>query len=155
MFAASPHGSPWSNRHEASRTAKFCRVRRRVGQDDDWRLEPFGGVDRHDAHGVDGCRRVSLDLGIPAIEPGEEAVERTDLAALELERGAEQLVDRIARRLPQSLQQAAGRNFSWVRDVTLSNSTWGNRHLHVFDPRAGVHAMGGGIGQGPRAIPVA
>jgi acetolactate synthase-1/2/3 large subunit len=50
--------------------------------------------------------------------------------------------------LVQSLQAAAGRNFNWVRDVTLSNSTWGNRQLHIFDPRAGVHALGGGIGQG-------
>jgi len=50
--------------------------------------------------------------------------------------------------LVRQLQQAAGRNFNWVRDVTVSNSTWGNRQLHIFDPRAGVHAMGGGIGQG-------
>ncbi|WP_459617313.1 thiamine pyrophosphate-dependent enzyme, partial [Enterobacter hormaechei] len=27
-------------------------------------------------------------------------------------------------------------------------STWGNRHLNIFSPRAGVHALGGGIGQG-------
>jgi acetolactate synthase-1/2/3 large subunit len=46
------------------------------------------------------------------------------------------------------LQQTAGRNFNWVRDVTVSNSTWGNRQLKIFDPRAGVHALGGGIGQG-------
>jgi acetolactate synthase-1/2/3 large subunit len=50
--------------------------------------------------------------------------------------------------LVSQLQQAAGRNFNWVRDVTVSNSTWGNRQLKVFDPRAGVHALGGGIGQG-------
>jgi acetolactate synthase-1/2/3 large subunit len=50
--------------------------------------------------------------------------------------------------LVNQLQAAAGRNFNWVRDVTVSNSTWGNRHLHIFDPRAGVHAMGGGIGMG-------
>lgn len=50
--------------------------------------------------------------------------------------------------LVRELQAAAGRNFNWVRDVTVSNSTWGNRHLHIFDARAGVHAMGGGIGQG-------
>ncbi len=50
--------------------------------------------------------------------------------------------------LVRQLQQAAGRNFNWVRDVTVSNSTWGNRQLHIFDPSAGVHAMGGGIGQG-------
>ncbi len=46
------------------------------------------------------------------------------------------------------LQAAAGRDFIWVRDVTLSNSTWGNRSLKLFGPRDGVHAMGGGIGQG-------
>ena len=50
--------------------------------------------------------------------------------------------------LVKQLQQAAGRNFNWVRDVTVSNSTWGNRELRIFDPRAGVHALGGGIGQG-------
>ncbi len=50
--------------------------------------------------------------------------------------------------LVAQLQQAAGRNFNWVRDVTVSNSTWGNRQLQIFDARAGVHALGGGIGQG-------
>jgi acetolactate synthase-1/2/3 large subunit len=50
--------------------------------------------------------------------------------------------------LVEQLQQAAGREFNWVRDVTVSNSTWGNRYLRIFDPRAGVHALGGGIGQG-------
>jgi acetolactate synthase-1/2/3 large subunit len=40
-----------------------------------------------------------------------------------------------------------------VRDVTVSNSTWGNRELRIFEPSAGVHATGGGIGQGmPMAI---
>lgn len=46
------------------------------------------------------------------------------------------------------LQRAAGRDFVWVRDVTLSNSTWGNRSLRISGPRDGVHALGGGIGQG-------
>ena len=50
--------------------------------------------------------------------------------------------------LVSKLQKAAGRNVNWVRDVTVSNSTWGNRQLQIFDPRAGVHALGGGIGQG-------
>ncbi|WHZ10283.1 MAG: thiamine pyrophosphate-binding protein [Burkholderiaceae bacterium] len=55
--------------------------------------------------------------------------------------------------LVQQLQKAAGRHFNWVRDVTVSNSTWGNRELRVFEPNAGVHATGGGIGQGmPMAI---
>ena len=55
--------------------------------------------------------------------------------------------------LVQQLQQIAGQHFNWVRDVTVSNSTWGNRELRVFEPNAGVHATGGGIGQGmPMAI---
>lgn len=55
--------------------------------------------------------------------------------------------------LVQQLQNIAGRKFNWVRDVTLSNSTWGNRELRFFEPNAGVHATGGGIGMGmPMAI---
>jgi acetolactate synthase I/II/III large subunit len=52
------------------------------------------------------------------------------------------------RRLVEALQGAVGRDYNWVRDVTISNSTWGNRLLKIFSPRAGVHALGGGIGQG-------
>lgn len=55
--------------------------------------------------------------------------------------------------LVAELQKIAGRQFNWVRDVTVSNSTWGNRELRIFEPTAGVHATGGGIGQGmPMAI---
>ena len=36
----------------------------------------------------------------------------------------------------------------WVRDITLSNSIWGNRLPRRLRPRTSVHAMGGGIGQG-------
>ena len=50
--------------------------------------------------------------------------------------------------LVDALQTAAGRDFVWVRDVTVSNSTWGNRALRINGPRDGVHALGGGIGQG-------
>ena len=46
------------------------------------------------------------------------------------------------------LQSVCGQNFNWVRDVTISNSTWGNRLFPVQDIRQGVHAVGGGIGQG-------
>ena len=50
--------------------------------------------------------------------------------------------------LVDAIQAVAGTQFNWVRDVTVSNSTWGNRALLLSDPRAGVHALGGGIGQG-------
>jgi acetolactate synthase-1/2/3 large subunit len=51
-------------------------------------------------------------------------------------------------KLVAGLQRAAGSDFVWVRDVTVSNSTWGNRSLRISGPRDGVHALGGGIGQG-------
>ncbi len=55
--------------------------------------------------------------------------------------------------LVEELQRLAGRDFVWVRDVTISSSTWGNRLLPVHGPRDGVHALGGGIGLGlPMAI---
>ena len=41
----------------------------------------------------------------------------------------------------------AGRH-PWVRDVTISNSTFGNRYIRLAAPHLGVHALGGGIGQG-------
>ena len=50
--------------------------------------------------------------------------------------------------LVDAVQAAAGAHFNWVRDVTVSNSTWGNRELRLSDARAGVHALGGGIGLG-------
>ena len=36
----------------------------------------------------------------------------------------------------------------WVRDVTISNSTFGNRFVKISKFEHGVHALGGGIGQG-------
>lgn len=50
--------------------------------------------------------------------------------------------------LKNALQTVGGQGFWWVRDITLSNSMWGNRAPVLNHPRAGVHALGGGIGQG-------
>ena len=50
--------------------------------------------------------------------------------------------------LKDALGEVAGRAIWWVRDITLSNSMWGNRAPMLDHPRAGVHALGGGIGQG-------
>ena len=36
----------------------------------------------------------------------------------------------------------------FVRDVTIANSTFGNRYVQIGAPHLGVHALGGGIGQG-------
>ena len=50
--------------------------------------------------------------------------------------------------LKDALAAAAGKHLWWVRDITLSNTMWGNRAPVLDHPRAGVHALGGGIGQG-------
>jgi acetolactate synthase-1/2/3 large subunit len=46
------------------------------------------------------------------------------------------------------LERVFGGAHPWVRDVTISNSTFGNRYVQIAGPRLGVHALGGGIGQG-------
>ena len=64
---------------------------------------------------------------------------------------AEKLVDGTLGpyvRLKDELNNLLQGKSLWVRDITLSNSMWGNRSLAIDDPRAGVHALGGGIGQG-------
>ena len=47
----------------------------------------------------------------------------------------------------QVVQEQLHGDLVWVRDITLSNTMWGNRSLTLQHPRAGVHALGGGIGQ--------
>jgi acetolactate synthase-1/2/3 large subunit len=66
-------------------------------------------------------------------------------------REAEALVDSTLGpyvKLKNTLQDTAGKALWWVRDITLSNTMWGNRAPVLDHPRAGVHALGGGIGQG-------
>ena len=50
--------------------------------------------------------------------------------------------------LADALAAAMGRDSVWVRDITVANSTWGNRLLKVYAPRNALHPAGGGIGQG-------
>lgn len=51
--------------------------------------------------------------------------------------------------LAEALRRRVGSGgHPWVRDVTVSNSTFGNRYVRLAEPRLGVHALGGGIGQG-------
>lgn len=50
--------------------------------------------------------------------------------------------------LADALAAAMGRDSLWVRDITVANSTWGNRLLKVYGPRQALHPAGGGIGQG-------
>ncbi len=56
-------------------------------------------------------------------------------------------------RLIDALRDALPTGSLWVRDITLSNTIWGNRLPPLAGPHDGIHAVGGGIGQGlPMAI---
>jgi acetolactate synthase I/II/III large subunit len=46
------------------------------------------------------------------------------------------------------LRSAMPKDAIWVRDVTQSNTTWGNRVFPVYSPEQSVFPVGAGIGQG-------
>jgi acetolactate synthase I/II/III large subunit len=50
--------------------------------------------------------------------------------------------------IAQVLSDRVAEGRPWVRDVTICNSTFGNRSVRIASPKMGVHALGGGIGQG-------
>ncbi|MDI3408642.1 thiamine pyrophosphate-binding protein [Streptomyces cavernicola] len=47
-----------------------------------------------------------------------------------------------------ALRAALPRDAVVARDVTIASSSWGNRLLEMYDPKANVFPRGGGIGQG-------
>jgi acetolactate synthase-1/2/3 large subunit len=49
---------------------------------------------------------------------------------------------------PEAIRAALPRDGVWVRDVTISNSTWGNRVFPIYDPLTAVHPVGAAIGPG-------
>jgi len=95
-------------------------------------------------HGL-ADRLEALPAGTRALDPTFDADLRDahDEAVQALHRGLGPYSE-----LVRALQAAVGPADIWARDVTVSNSTWGNRELRLHHPRAGVHALGGGIGQG-------
>jgi acetolactate synthase-1/2/3 large subunit len=49
---------------------------------------------------------------------------------------------------PATLRKAMPRDAIWVRDVTLSNSTWGNRIFPIYEPSQNIYPVGAAIGPG-------
>ncbi|MEM9684852.1 MAG: thiamine pyrophosphate-binding protein, partial [Pseudomonadota bacterium] len=49
---------------------------------------------------------------------------------------------------PAALRKAMPRDAIWVRDVTLANSTWGNRIFPIYDPTENIYPVGAAIGPG-------
>jgi len=79
---------------------------------------------------------------IKAARQAAEAQVDSGLAAyVRLKSAVKDLVDVQTNRTPDSPP-------IWVRDITLSNTMWGNRSVNLTKPWQGVHALGGGIGQG-------
>jgi acetolactate synthase-1/2/3 large subunit len=85
-----------------------------------------------------------LDRNV-AIEPGfSNELRSTKASAEKVLRAEIGLYATIA----ESLRAEMPRDAVWVRDVTIANSTWGNRYVPLYGPRDSVHALSGGIGQG-------
>ncbi|ONG49547.1 acetolactate synthase large subunit [Pseudoroseomonas deserti] len=49
---------------------------------------------------------------------------------------------------PEAVRSALPRDALWVRDITLNNSSWGNRIMPVYGPHDSVHPVGAAIGPG-------
>jgi acetolactate synthase-1/2/3 large subunit len=100
---------------------------------------------------VQGDAQLTLDALADALE-GQMQIDAQYAADVRAARlAAQALVDATIGpyvALKDGLQAAAGKALWWVRDITLSNTMWGNRAPLLDHPRAGVHALGGGIGQG-------
>jgi acetolactate synthase I/II/III large subunit len=76
-----------------------------------------------------------------ARQAAEVQVDSGLAAYVSLKNAVKDLVDAATKRQPDSPP-------AWVRDITLSNTMWGNRSVNLTKPWQGVHALGGGIGQG-------
>ncbi len=82
--------------------------------------------------------RLSVEPGYGA-EIGKLKVEATEAYLGILEQYAS---------FPKALRQAMPRDALFVRDITLSNSTWGNRIFPLYGPRDSVYPIGAAIGPG-------
>ena len=49
---------------------------------------------------------------------------------------------------PEQVRQAMPRDAIWVRDITLNNSTWGNKLFPLYNERSGAYPIGAAIGPG-------
>ena len=76
-----------------------------------------------------------------ARKAAEAQVDSGLAAYVALKNAVQSLIDAQTKRNPKAPP-------AWVRDITLSNTMWGNRSVNLTQPWQGVHALGGGIGQG-------
>ena len=70
-------------------------VARRIGENDDGRLQALRAVDRHDPHEVLARPGLSLELTLPRIEPPDESLQARRVRSGVGQRRVEQFVERI------------------------------------------------------------
>jgi acetolactate synthase-1/2/3 large subunit len=100
---------------------------------------------------VCGDARATLEALLPRIE-GRMSIDpayRGDFATLKQTARAEFIATLgVYRTFPDQLRAVMPKDAIWVRDVTQSNTTWGNRIFPVYAPQQSVFPVGAGIGQG-------
>ena len=87
---------------------------------------------------IDSTWKAQIQLARTA---AEAQVDSGLAAYVTLKNAVKNLVDAATKRHPDAPP-------AWVRDITLSNTMWGNRSVNLTKAWQGVHALGGGIGQG-------
>ncbi|MDA1101379.1 MAG: thiamine pyrophosphate-binding protein [Proteobacteria bacterium] len=88
------------------------------------------------------AERLEGRMSVAASYAAEIATLKADATAAYLE-----ILEQYAG-FPDALRQAMPRDALFVRDVTLNNSTWGNRIFPLYGPRDSVYPVGAGIGPG-------
>jgi acetolactate synthase-1/2/3 large subunit len=100
---------------------------------------------------VRGDARLALD-GLAERLAGRVAVDPAFAADIAAARSKAEAAMRHAAEPYGAVLEAVERHMPqdalWVRDITLSGTGWGGRAPALRGPRQGVHAAGGGIGQG-------
>ena len=100
---------------------------------------------------VCGDAQATLEALLPRIE-GHMKLDpsyRSDFTALKRTARADFLATLGAYgSFPEQLRPVMPKDAIWVRDVTQSNTTWGNRIFPVYSPNQSVFPVGAGIGEG-------
>jgi acetolactate synthase-1/2/3 large subunit len=104
-----------------------------------------------DKYFVCGDSRLTLEALLPRIQ-GKLAIDpayRDDFTALKRKVRADFLATLgVYSSFSDQLRSVMPKDAVWVRDVTQSNTTWGNRVFPVYSPHQSVYPVGAGIGQG-------
>jgi acetolactate synthase-1/2/3 large subunit len=95
--------------------------------------------------------QATLERLLPQIEGriNLDPTYRSDFATLKQTARSEFLATLgVYRTFPDQLRAVMPKDAIWVRDVTQSNTTWGNRIFPVYSPQQSIFPVGAGIGQG-------